>query len=408
MPDIRSDMSRIRIAYLSGPVDAREVHDCWTDGREFSLFGTSYLTQFFQLCSEIGAASLVVTTLAGKRSQARREQTDILNFPPSRRSGLLYHVATAWSVLRICGRIARFRPHAVILTAHQDYWFLFLFLRLVGVRIIPSAHCALWRPFIPTAWHLRALLWCNGMFLRRCVSHAMAISRVAADQMREISRGAVTVHEIKPTYARGQFSGYAPATFSRPMRILFAARVEANKGVFDLVEIARMLQSRRPGDFRFDICGEGSDLDSVRKRVMDSCLSDVVSVHGFCDRDKLSRLLSSCHVVIAPTRSDFEEGFNKSCLEAVLAHRPFISSPVCPAIYSLEPAAVVVPPDDVAAYRDALLELADNPSLYEEKSAACRALQEDYFEPGASYKATLRHILGAMGLIGHQMAERQA
>ena len=50
----------------------------------------------------------------------------------------------------------------------------------------------------------------------------------------------------------------------RPFTVLFAGRTEANKGIFDLVEICRSLEAERPGDFQFDICGEGSGLESLR------------------------------------------------------------------------------------------------------------------------------------------------
>ena len=86
--------------------------------------------------------------------------------------------------------------------------------------------------------------------------------------------------------------------------------------------------------------------------------------------------------MIAPTRSDFEEGFNKSCVEAVLANRPFISSPVCPAVYSLS-GRIVVPPDDVAAYREALVRLADDPFLYRKKVRGLRAAPERLFQQRA-------------------------
>ena len=52
-----------------------------------------------------------------------------------------------------------------------------------------------------------------------------------------------------------QFASIAsPQTIARPpFRIFFAGRIEANKGIYDLVEIARRLNAGRPRLFVFDI-----------------------------------------------------------------------------------------------------------------------------------------------------------
>ena len=37
-----------KVGYLSGPVDARRVYDAWKSGGHTDLFGTSYLTHWFE------------------------------------------------------------------------------------------------------------------------------------------------------------------------------------------------------------------------------------------------------------------------------------------------------------------------------------------------------------------------
>ena len=66
------------------------------------------------------------------------------------------------------------------------------------------------------------------------------------------------------------------------------------------------------------------------------------------------------HVVIVPTTSQFEEGFAKICAEAILAERPVVTSAVCPALASIREAAIEVPPDNVEAYFQAIVELAND------------------------------------------------
>ena len=235
--------------------------------------------------------------------------------------------------------------------------------------------------------------------MRLFVRRAMAISQVVADQLSALAKPArLNVAVVTPTYARGHFDEVSPPDpGKRPFRVLFNGRTEANKGVFDLVIVAAQLHSERPGEFLFDICGEGTELPRLVERVEELGLQDVMRVHGFCDTERLTQLLGESHVVVVPTRSDFEEGLAKSCVEAVLAGRPFVTSPVCPALLSLGAAGVETLPDDPQSYREALVSLADDPKLYESKAAACAPLQAQFYDTSRSYKETLRRQLaGAM------------
>jgi glycogen synthase len=59
-------------------------------------------------------------------------------------------------------------------------------------------------------------------------------------------------------------------------RVLFIGRIEFDKGVFDLLEAARKISKQGIKDIVFDICGDGTALDSLRQTVtQDSwlCLS---------------------------------------------------------------------------------------------------------------------------------------
>jgi glycogen synthase len=396
---------KIRLAYLSGPVDAAEVYERWKSGQHTKLFGTSYLMQFYELCSELDAEALVITTLPGEFSRRNIGQVTIENRPPSRSGGLRYHLAMIASMLALGPTLVRFKPSALVITAHQNYWFVLIYAKLLGTEIIPSAHCVMWRPYASIPRHLHLLLWLNGLFLRLSVRRAMAISGVVASQLKKLAKSdRFEVEVVTPTYAADHFDTISPADHARrPFGVLFNGRVEANKGVFDLLEIADRLNSERPGEFRFDVCGDGSQEQVLVAAIQQRGLEETVKVFGFCDKDQLSRLLASSHVVIVPTRSDFEEGLAKTCVEAVLAGRPFVTSPVCPALESLGDAGLGVPPDDVKAYGDALLKLADDSALYNSKARNCVPLQAQFYDASRAYKAVLRRQLVATGIIDRQM-----
>lgn len=392
---------KIRLAYLSGPVDAAEVYEQWKAGQHTKLFGTSYLMQFYELCSELDAEALVITTLPGEFGTRNIGPVTIENRPPSRSGGLRYHLAMIVSMLALGPSLLRFRPSAFVITAHQNYWFALVYAKFLGTEIIPSAHCVMWRPYASTPRHLRLLLWLDGLLLRLCVRRAMAISGVVANQLKTLAKSKrFDVEVITPTYAPGHFDSILPAEHAqRPFRVLFNGRVETNKGVFDLLEIADRLNGERPGAFQFDICGDGSQVQPLVAAVQERGLQRTVKVHGFCDKVQLARFLGLSHVVIVPTRSEFEEGLAKTCVEAVLAGRPFVTSPVCPALEPLGDAGLGVSPDDVEAYGDALLKLAADRTLYDSKVSNCIPLQAQFYDPSRGYKAVLRRQLDATAII---------
>lgn len=395
-----ADHRLIRLAYLSGPVDAVDVFERWKAAKHTRLFGTSYLMQFFDLCNDFGAEALVITTLPEERSRTQVENITIENRPPPKLSGMFYHLQIAWTILAIFPSLARFKPDAIVITAYQNYWFLLFYAKLLGIEIIPSAHCVMWRPFGKNPRHWRILHWLDGLFLRTCVNRAMAISDVVAQQLRQMAqRRDFEVATIVPTYLRGHFDNILPVDHTRrPFTVLFNGRVEANKGVLDVLEIAARLRRERPEEFKFEICGDGAELQEVRRQVKERSLEDTVNVNGFCEKNQLTSILDSSHVVIVPTRSDFEEGLAKTCVEAVLSGRPFITSPVCPALNSLGSAGVGVPPDDVREYGDAILTLADNRDLFQSKVEASIPLREQFYDLSRSYKEVLKHHLHEAGI----------
>ena len=389
--------NKLRIAYLSGPSEAVGVYHEWSENKKQNYFGTNYMKQFFTVCRELDAEAYVITTVAGEYSIWHKDGLTIENRPlASHLSGFSYHVAmVAWFV-RLAPKLISFRPDVLIATANQNYWFLLFFLKWLGISIIPSFHCVLWPKFVPVRRSWRVLLHLNRLLILRHVKAALVASKDIAEQLRSlVGNTNIEIEEHLPTYSMSQFAPIAsPRTIARPpFRIFFAGRIEANKGIYDLVEIARRLNAGRPRLFVFDICGDGGELSALRQLVAKSNLQDVVKCHGYLDSERLSAVLASSHAVIVPTTSRFEEGFNMVCAEAILAGRPVITSPVCPALEYVREAAVEVPPDNIEKYCQAILKLYDDQEFYEQKQDACAKLQGQFYDPKNSWAEKLKMLL---------------
>jgi glycosyltransferase involved in cell wall biosynthesis len=390
------DREKFKLAYLSGPVNAVQVHEKWVTGRELGYFGSSDLSEFYEVCSKLEAEAYVITTLPGERTRHQVESVLIENWPmPSRFSGARYHLANMFWLLGLLPGLFHFRPNVLVVTAAQNYWFLLMVLKWRKVLLVPAITCTLWPKFAPMRMSWRILRRLNRIFFRRCADAAIVMSEDIDIQLRTLlGRRKIPIATFLPTYVRSQFAAFRPANLgARPFRVLFAGRIEANKGVYDLVTVAKRLQEKGSGVFHFDICGVGSELQSLRDRIDELNLTTMVTCHGFCERPKLSALLNESHVVIVPTTTAFEEGFNMVCAEAILCGRPLITSAVCPALTYVKPAAVEVPPDDVDGYYQAIWDLANDAELYERKRNACATVQEQFYDKRNSWGAKLRDVI---------------
>ena len=78
-----------------------------------------------------------------------------------------------------------------------------------------------------------------------------------------------------------------PPHGERPFRVLFAGRVERNKGVFDLLEIAATFQRESPGLLQIEICGGGEALAELNRTIAERGLAEHVLIHGKLKRPEL-------------------------------------------------------------------------------------------------------------------------
>ena len=274
------------------------------------------------------------------------------------------------------------------------HFFLLAPIAWAGRRIFLSVHTVLWSKEQRLSVGRRLVSVLNRWFLRRYCAGCLAASPAIAEQLRLLARGdQLRVALFNPLYDRDDFESFVPpSVIARPFRIFFAGRIEANKGVFDLLEnVCRLTADGR--NVRLDYCGDGASLAALREAIASAGLVQRVFAHGHLDRPALLELLNQAQLVVVPTRSSFPEGLNQVVIEAVLAGRPIVTSAVCPALGLVSAAAVEAKADDEASYREAIALLMDNPILYAEKVAACAALREEFFDRRRAWTATAYEMI---------------
>lgn len=387
----------LRILYAAGPGNVLGTYRYWRDGKDDpTQIAITYSGQFYDVCREMDAHAWVVATCQqpGKLSDPNFR---IIHRPVPLENckGFFYHFGQIWYGLRLLFTALRMHANVAIICAGTHWFMLYLF-RLFGIRVIATLHCVLHRKYNwkPTLFQ-RLVQKLNGWFFSSDACDAIiTVSAEITQQVHDLTGNrSRPIYQFIPQYRRGSFSKIKPADLdAKPARILYVGRIERNKGVFDVLEIAQRLAASGR-QFIFDLCGTGSAIHELRKRIDSTGMTGHVVCHGHCDHETMIQMYTRAHIVIVPTTTDFSEGFNKVVAEGVLAGRPVVTSSVCPALAELGDAVVEVPPDDVAAYANAIVHLCENRAYYQSKVDACTAVQGQFYDPQRGWAAALREIL---------------
>jgi len=308
--------------------------------------------------------------------------------------GLGYHLGQvvygAWLFLEA----VKFRADFAVIHSSSTHFFVLSMFRLVGIKVIPVLHNTLWPAGYPQAGLVKRFIRrLDGAFFRNCAHATLGVSPECLRQVRTLAGQIPSERLIE---MRGQFSrsyfDAIPAAPSQttPFRMLFAGRITENKGVFDLIDIARRVEDRAPGLVKWDVCGAGPDFDELRLRRDAASLQGVIELHGHVLPSKMSEIIARNHASIVPTKSSFEEGMALSAIEPVLANRPVITSSVVPAWEVLGGACLKAEVDNVESYVAQVFKLAKSPADYRLAANACAQVKEPFLDGELGFAAALR------------------
>lgn len=394
----------LRIVYAAGPGDVVGTYRHWKEQTDDpSQVAITYSGQFFDLCRDLGAQAYVISHCA-RRDKVVDVGMKVENRPIhfERGPGSLYHFGQLWAGLRLVASAIRFRAD-VILTMGEGAWYVLALPPLFGIKVVVTLHGLLWRVTHPPRG-IDGFIWrLSGRFFRNRAAAFMSISEVCMDQVRAIVAAPLRqpVLRFVPTYRRESFAGVAETRppSARPFRVFYAGRIEVNKGVFDLLQVAKRFAAEGRTDVEFDLCGEGDALGELRQAADEAGIVARFRCHGHVNKPFMRRMYEAAHLVVVPTTTDSFEGLNKVVVESVLAWRPVVTSRMCPALEYVRGAVVEVPVNDTKAYGDAILRLLDDRAFYDEKVQGCAAATEQFYDPAAGWGATFRRVLGLIGLL---------
>ena len=182
------------------------------------------------------------------------------------------------------------------------------------------------------------------------------------------------------------FSSLAPRAGSGHegrRRVVFAGRVVAAKGVGVLIRAAREV------DAEFVICGDGWQLEAMRRLARRTGVLDRVTFTGWLGEDELAQQLADASLVAMP--SLWPEPFGLVGIEAFSAGRPVVASDTGGIADWLEHgvSGLLVAPGDTRALSGALEQLLSDPERQRQMGAAGRESVLERYSLDAHVEALL-------------------
>ena len=143
--------------------------------------------------------------------------------------------------------------------------------------------------------------------------------------------------------------------------LLYHGRVDARKGVMELMEAMRMLVASGR-DLKLIVSGIGPDVEAVHARVGELGLGGRVEMPGYSDYEHAPAVYRRGDLFVSPT---YSEGFSNTLLEAMATGLPIVSTRAVGVVDCLEDGrdALLVPPKDARALADAIARMLDDPEL---------------------------------------------
>ena len=394
----------IRVLNAIGPGDVVAAFKDWKGSvRTVSETSITYSSQTFEFFAAHGIAFWIVSSHP-RRALVGDGANRIENRPRATTkpvAGLRFHGVQLLYALSLFISALRFRATHALIDSGTTHWFALGLFRLAGIALIPNFHNTCWPAgHEPQGAFKRAIMRLDGFVFRHGVSAALGVSPECGRQINQLTGGRTPFFDYRAQFVSGDFGALPRPVLASPMRIVFAGRVEANKGVFDILTICELLSARRPGRFVFDICGTGSAFDALAAQVAARRLNGPVTLHGDLLRPQLLQVYGQSHLVIVPTRSDFSEGLPKACAEAVIAGRPVLTSRLSNALDVLRGALIEAREDDPADYAAKIEALADDPMRYAELVRHTALVSGQFMDPQLGLtKALERCLLGPAAVV---------
>ncbi len=184
-----------------------------------------------------------------------------------------------------------------------------------------------------------------------------------------------------------------PSIKNRAHQVLFIGRLEASKGVYELLDAC---ESRLRGDAEIKLiyAGGGSALNALSKLIKDRELSNKVELLGMVPHSNLAELIQSSTVVVTPTRSNFPEGRCMATMEGLVMGVPVIAPDFGPFPYLVDHGVngLLYEPDSVEDLQECIFNLIDDHIYHKKLCEGARCTSKSLRSQGPNFSEALKSV----------------
>lgn len=388
-----------RILFVPGPGDVEGTWRRWRAGEDDpGIAALAYSAQVYELARRLGAR-LEVRTEAPPSADAPRDATDPVAFahlPARSGHGARHHLRQIRHAFELAREARRTRADLLICQRFLGHFWPLAAARLGGTRLVISLHNGFW-PAHRGPNRLERLIGAfNGLALRLAGARVVCVSEAVRDQALRIGLSPLAVDVHIPQYAEPWREAWTPRPPDRPLRrLVYAGRIETDKGVFDLLAAFVRLAPAHP-DLRLEFVGDGSRLGALRDAARAAGQAGRVDFAGHLPGAALRARLSGADLLVCPTGPGFSEGLAKTPIEAALLGVPALLSDAVPCAALLPGATETFRTGDAADLEARIAALIAAPARLAAMNAAAERLRARFFDRRLGLGARLGLAAGAV------------
>jgi glycosyltransferase involved in cell wall biosynthesis len=280
------------------------------------------------------------------------------------RSGLSRLWLRIWSMFAIGFRLLRWRPDRIVCGCiGEQLWISVLVAKLLRVPIVCTRHSGLVerkgvRGFTP---------WLDRLSIRACDGVATHGPFLAA-QVAALGVSPAQIHEFdvdlrdfgrRPS-EHALSAEHAALLEQFPFVFMYVGRIQADKGVLDLLEAFSLLREVNAG---LVYIGTGKDSNALTRAVEKHGLGSRVRLLGALPHAQLAALARRANAIVTPTRPDLIEGRCMVALESLVLGVPVIAPDFAAFPYVVRHGAngLLYQPGNIDALAAAMREIATSP-----------------------------------------------
>lgn len=291
---------------------------------------------------------------------------------PRRRSAVARIAGEAWFLMYgafalATGRVSR---HAVVLSLCPSILSVALgaMARLRNGRTVAIVHdiqsgLASGLGMVGRGGLARLMRSCERMVLNRA-DLVVVLSQEMADELRRI--GVTAPVEVVPIWVDTDQVRPLPARNDGRLTVLYSGNLGKKQGLGQVIDMAQTLQARRP-EIDIVLRGNGNQAEDLRQQIAERSLANVRLTELLPDGG-LSEGLAEGDIHLVPQDPDAAAfAVPSKVFNIMAAGRPFVATAhpgsLLWRLRHRSGAFICVPPNDAAAFADAVLQLADDATL---------------------------------------------